>query len=495
MIGNDWILVVDQGTTSTRAIVFDSENRRRAVARRALTPVYPRPGEVEHDPEEIWRTARDCMREAVAACSADAARLAAVGIANQRETTLLWDRASGRAMHNAIVWQDRRTAARCEALAAAGHEADVARRTGLVIDPCFSATKLRWLLDRQPGTAAESLAFGTVDSFLLWRLTGGRAHATDATNAARTLLFDIHRLDWSESLLALFGIPRAVLPEVRDTAGRFGLCDPEILGRALPVAAMAGDQHAALVGQGCLAPGTMKCTYGTGAFAMANTGAAAPVSRHRLLTTVAWRLAGAPTYALEGAIFNAGAAVQWLRDGLGILDDPAHSELLARRAPASGVVMVPAFTGLGAPHWDADARGAIFGLTRGSGPADLARAALDSVCFQTADLIDAMRADGVAPESLRIDGGMARNRWFVQRLADTIGLPVERAAEPEATALGAAHLARLGAGLAGDLESLAGGWRPAARFEPGLEAAARGADRARWSDAVARVRGAGRRAE
>ncbi len=487
MTDDAWVLAVDQGTTSTRALVFDAAGRRRAAASRNLTQIYPEPGWVEHDPEEIWRTALECMREAYAACGGDAGRIAAVGIANQRETTLLWDRDTGRPVRNAIVWQDRRTAADCERLTAAGHGETVSRRTGLVLDPYFSATKLRWLLDSLPEARSGRLAFGTVDSFLLWRLTGGRAHATDATNAARTMLFDIRRLDWCDDLLELFGVPRVVLPEVRNTAGPFGACDADHLGRALPVAAMAGDQHAALVGQGCLAPGTMKCTYGTGAFAMANTGSQALASRHRLLSTLAWRLPSGPAYALEGAIFAAGAAAQWLRNGLGVLGDVAHSELLARRAAESGVVMVPAFAGLGAPHWDAEARGAIFGLTLDSGPADLARAALESVCFQTADLIAAMRADGAAPASLRIDGGMARNRWFGQRLADVIDLPVERSAETEATALGAACLARLGAGFTDNLAP-PGGWRAAERFESRLARDVREAELARWADAVARVR-------
>lgn len=492
MAADDWILVLDQGTTSTRALVFDGAGRRRAAAARPLRQIYPRPGWVEHDPEEIWRAAAGCMREAFEACGADGRRVAAVGIANQRETTLLWDRRTGAPLANAIVWQDRRAAAECARLADAGHGETVARLSGLVLDPYFSATKLRRLLDeRAAGRDPATLAFGTVDSFLLWRLTAGRVHATDATNAARTMLFDIRRLEWSEELLALFGVPRPVLPEVRPTAGAFGVCGAGVFGRALPVTAMAGDQHAALVGQGCLAPGAMKCTYGTGAFAMAHMGAAAPVSRRRLLATLAWRLESEAAYALEGAIFNAGSVVQWLRDGLGVLRCAAESAALAARAdPESAVTMVPAFTGLGAPHWDAGARGAIFGLTRGAGPAELARAALDSVCFQTADLVAAMRADGAAPESLRIDGGMARNRWFAQRLADILALPVARAGETEATALGAALLARLGAGLADGL-ALPGGWRPAERLTPRLDAPAREAALARWADAVARTRSGG----
>ncbi len=481
----DCVLVIDQGTTSTRVMVFDADGRRQAVTQRALTPIYPRPGWVEHDPEEIWQSVTLCLREACADTDM-ARRIAAVGITNQRETTLLWDRETGKALHNAIVWQDRRTARVCRSLVESGHGAAVAAVTGLVIDPYFSATKLRWLLDSVSDMPAERLAFGTVDSFLLWRLTGGRAHATDATNAARTLLFDIHRLAWSGPLLELFGIPRVILPEVRPTAHVFGECDAALFGHAAPVTAMAGDQHAALAGQACLAPGTMKCTYGTGAFAMVNTGASVLASQHGLLSTLAWQLGDTATYALEGSIFNAGTAVQWLRDGLGIIDSAAHTELLAQRRGGSKVIMVPAFTGLGAPHWDADARGAIFGLTRDSGPADLAAAALDAVCFQTADLISAMRADGAEPDSLRIDGGMAENRWFGQRLADILGLPVECGAETEATALGAAHLARLGAGLIGDL-SEAAVWRPAARYRPQLAAAVRTEQLARWSDAVARV--------
>ena len=489
MARDELTLVLDQGTTSTRAIVFDAQGRRRAAASRPVASVYPRPGWVEQNPEDIWRGAVECLREASAACGGDAARIAAIGIANQRETTLIWDRATGEPLRNAIVWQDRRTAALCDELAERGHGDAVSRIGGLVLDPYFSATKLRWLLDSLPPARRGEAAFGTVDSFLLWRLTGGRVHATDATNASRTALFDIRRLVWSDELLDLFGVPRAALPQVRDTAGLFGETERDLLGRAIPVTAMAGDQHAALVGQGCLAAGAMKCTYGTGAFAMAHTGAAARASRHRLLTTLGYKLADGPAYALEGAIFNAGAAVQWLRDGLRIIDESAHSAALAARAdPQSRVVMVPAFTGLGAPHWDPQARGAFFGLTRDTGPAELARAALDSVCFQTADLVDAMRADGAAPESLRIDGGMARNRWFRQRLADLLGLPVEVSAEPEATALGAAWLARLGAGLVDSLTPAAESWRAEARLEPRLHGAARESALALWKDAVSRVR-------
>lgn len=489
MTTEDWVLVVDQGTTSTRAIVFDPRNRIRASAARSLAPLYPRPGWIEQDPEEIWRTVVECVSEAWAACGADSRRIGAIGIANQRETTLVWDRVTGRPLCNAIVWQDRRTSKRCRELFEAGHGAAVAERTGLVIDPYFSATKLRWILDERPDAQPDALAFGTVDSFLLWRLTGGRVHATDATNAGRTMLFDIRRLAWSDALLDLFGVPRSILPEVRDTAGPFGRCEPRLFGRAVRITAMAGDQHAALVGQGCLAQAATKCTYGTGAFAMTNTGGDALASRQRLLTTLAWRLATGPVYALEGAIFNAGAAVQWLSDGLGLFDDAAHSELLAGRARETPVTMVPAFTGLGAPHWDADARGAVLGLTRDTGRADLARAALDSVCFQTADLLAAMQADGAPPPTaLRVDGGMTRNRWFGQRLADILDLAVERGAQTEATALGAAHLARLGAGMAADLAAAAGDWRPAERFEPRLAPAARTATLARWADAVARVR-------
>ena len=470
------LLALDQGTTSTRAILFDAAGAPLRTAQRELRQSYPADGWVEHDPEEIWQASVAVLREAAAG-----ERPAAIGIANQRETTLLWDRTSGACLHNAIVWQDRRTAPECDRLRAEGLERFVAERSGLVIDPYFSATKLAWLLDELPGARERSdLAFGTVDSFLAWRLTGGRLHATDATNASRTGLFDIHERAWSPDLLELFRVPEAVLPEVRGNADGFGVTD--VLGPPVPIAGMAGDQQAATLGQGCLEAGAIKSTYGTGCFLLAHTGERPVASGHRLLTTIALQLGGRTTYALEGAVFVAGAAVQWLRDGLGLFADAAATEALARRAGESGVIMVPAFVGLGAPWWDSEARGALFGLTRDTGPAELARAALEAAAHQTADLLDAAAADGLRPALLRIDGGMSGNDWFAQRLADIAGLAVERPAVTETTAWGAAVLAGLGAGVFSDPAEAA---RPAARrFEPAGDPAPA---RARWADAVART--------
>jgi glycerol kinase len=490
-----YILAIDQGTTSTRAMVFDAQGKSCAQAQRELQQHYPQPGWVEHDAEEIWQATLDTCRAALAELKLEARQVAAIGITNQRETTVLWERKSGRPIARAIVWQDRRTAQRCAELAAQGHGEAVGARTGLVIDPYFSATKIAWLLDNTPGArqAAErgELAFGTIDCFLLWRLTKGAVHATDATNAARTLVFDIHRQDWDDALLELFRVPRALLPEVRDNAADFGGTAPDLFGAPIAIAGMAGDQQAATIGQACFAPGMIKSTYGTGCFAVLNTGADALASKHRLLSTVAYRIAGKPTYAIEGSIFVAGAAVQWLRDGLKIIARADESDALARAAdPARRVYVVPAFTGLGAPYWDADARGAIFGLTRDVGRAELVRATLEAVCYQTRDLIDAMRADGAQPQSLRVDGGMVANDWFAQCLADTLGLPVERPRFIETTVLGAAALAGLGCGLYPSLEALAKHWQRDRLFEPKLDATQRDAAYAGWRDAVARTRSA-----
>ena len=488
-----YILAIDQGTTSTRAMLFDADGKPRHQAQRELRQHYPQPGWVEHDPEEIWQATLETCRAVLAESRLGPRDIAAIGITNQRETTLLWERRSGRPIARAIVWQDRRTAKRCAELVAARHGALVQARTGLVIDPYFSATKIEWLLDHVPGArdAAErgDLAFGTVDCFLLWRLSGGTVHATDATNAARTLLFDIHRQDWDDELLALFRVPRALLPEVCDNAGAFGGTAAELFGAPIAVAGMAGDQQAATIGQACFAPGMIKSTYGTGCFAVLNTSMDAVQSRHRLLTTLAYRLAGRATYAIEGSIFVAGAAVQWLRDGLGLIKTAGESDALARAAdPARRVYVVPAFTGLGAPYWDADARGAIFGLTRDVGRAELVRATLEAACYQTRDLVEAMRADGAAPASLRVDGGMVVNDWFTQCLADTLSMPVERPRFTETTVLGAAALAGLASGLYPSLEALAGRWQRDALFEPHRDAASREAGYAGWRDAVARVR-------
>jgi glycerol kinase len=488
------ILAIDQGTTSTRAMVFDAEGAPRGRAQLELAQSFPNPGWVEHDPEEIWSAVVATSRAVVAEAGLTAADIAGIGITNQRETTLLWERASGRPIAPAIVWQDRRTAALCERLTAAGHAATVQDKTGLVIDPYFSASKIAFLLDSVPGAREAArrgeLAFGTVDCFLLWRLTGGAVHATDATNASRTLLFDIHRQDWDDELLALFDIPREILPAVRDSAAEFGMTTADFLGRALPIAGIAGDQQAATIGQACFEPGAIKSTYGTGCFIVLNTGAEALRSRHRLLTTIAYRLAGVPTYALEGSIFVAGAAIQWLRDGLKLIANASESDGLARRAdPAQRVYLVPAFTGLGAPWWDTAARGTIVGLTRETGAAELVRAALEAAAFQTRDLLEAMAADGAArAATLRVDGGMVASDWTMQFLADMTGIVVERPVVTETTSLGAAYLAGLATGLYGSTEALALKWRREHRFEPLMGADERAERYAGWQDAVSRTR-------
>ncbi|HEV7258766.1 MAG TPA: glycerol kinase GlpK [Bosea sp. (in: a-proteobacteria)] len=503
------ILAIDQGTTSSRALVFDAGLNLLASAQREFAQHFPASGWVEHEPEDIWDSVLATCREAIAKARLDAGAIAAIGITNQRETTLVWDRVTGRAIHRAIVWQDRRTAARCAKLVAAGHEPLVASRTGLRIDPYFSATKIAWLLDNVPGARrraeAGELAFGTVDSFLLWRLTGGAVHATDATNASRSMIFDINRGAWDEELLALFDIPATLLPEVKDCAAFFGETVPELLGAAIPVRGIAGDQQAATIGQACFSPGMVKSTYGTGCFALLNTGDTPVASKHRLLSTIAYQLDGKRTYALEGSIFVAGAAVQWLRDGLGIISDASETGPLAQSAdPAQDVYLVPAFVGLGAPHWDAEARGAIFGLTRGSGPRELAKAALESVCYQTLDLIEAMHADWSQAESggsragsgsggqgarsvLRVDGGMVASDWTMQRLADLLDLPVDRPSLRETTALGAAYLAGLDAGLLPGPDRFADLWRLERRFTPAMAASERTRKIAGWHDSLRRT--------
>ncbi len=490
------LLALDQGTTSTRAILFGPDLAPRASAQEELPQRYPAPGLVEHDPEEIWRGALATMRGALGRGGVSARDLAGIGIANQRETAVLWERATGKAVHDAIVWQDRRTAEHCARLRAEGREALIAERAGLLADPYFSATKLAWLLDNVPGARVRAergeLAFGTVDSFLLWRLTGGRVHATDATNAARTALFDIRAGRWDPDLLRLFGVPEAVLPEVRDCAAEFGEAAPEVLGAPVPIRGMAGDQQAATMGQACFRPGMLKSTYGTGCFALLNTGAEPVPSRNRLLTTVAWQLGGERCYALEGAIFVAGAAVQWLRDSLGIIRTAAEAgELAARADPRQAVHLVPGFTGLGAPWWDAEARGAVFGLTREAGRAELARAALESVGFQTLDLLEAMRADWPASREtvLRVDGGMVASDWTMQFLADLLGAPVDRPVVAETTALGAAWLAGLQAGLLPQpgADGDAAHWRLDRRFEPAMPREEAARRHAAWRDAVRRT--------
>jgi len=486
------ILAIDQGTTSTRALVFDAAGRVRGGAQKELAQHYPQPGWVEHDAEEIWQATLATARRALVQATVGARDIAGIGITNQRETTVVWERESGKPIAHAIVWQDRRTAERCTALRAEGHGPAAQAKTGLVLDPYFSATKIEWLLDNVTGARERAergeLAFGTIDSFLLWRLTGGKVHATDATNASRTLLFDIHHQEWDEELLALFRVPRPMLPKVLDTAGEFGATSAELFGAAIPVLGIAGDQQAATVGQACFAPGMIKSTYGTGCFAMLNTGAEPVASRNRLLTTLAYRLSGHATYAIEGAIFIAGAAIQWLRDGLGLIRDAKESEALARAAdPARRVYLVPAFTGLGAPYWDAEARGALFGLTRDVGRAEIARAALDACCFQTRDLLEAMRADGASLRSLRADGGMVANDWLMQRLADIVGLPVERPRHIETTVRGVAALAGLAAGLYPSLDAIAAQWALDRAFEPRLGEDERQALYGGWQDAVRRT--------
>ncbi|MGC8524158.1 MAG: glycerol kinase GlpK [Acidibrevibacterium sp.] len=488
-----YLLALDQGTTSTRSILFRQDVSVAAVAQQEFPQHYPEPGWVEHDPEDLWRSAVATLREALAGVSVD--EIAALGIANQRETTILWSRKTGQAIAPAIVWQDRRTAERCAALRAQGLEPMIAKKTGLLLDPYFSGTKIAWLLDHVEGARARAtageLAFGTVDSFLIWRLTGGAVHATDATNAARTLLFDIHRGAWDEALCAAFDVPVSLLPEVRDSAGDFGTTTPDLFGRALPIRGVAGDQQAATVGQACFAPGMLKSTYGTGCFALLNTGDQPVASKNRLLTTIAYQLNGRRTYALEGAIFVAGASVQWLRDELGLLTAAAEAgELAAAADPAQDVYLVPAFVGLGAPHWDAGARGAIFGLTRGTTRKELARAALESVGYQTRELIEAMRADwpGAAQTVLRVDGGMTASDWTMQFLADILEAPVDRPKIMETTALGAAYLAGLAAGVLPAPETFARSWALDRRFTPNLAAAARERKWRGWRDAVARTR-------
>jgi glycerol kinase len=491
----DYLLAIDQGTTSTRSILFDAGLTPVAVAQRELTQIYPAPGWVEHDPEEIWAITVATARDAIATAGATPKDIAAIGITNQRETAIVWDRSSGKPIHNAIVWQDRRTAESCAALRRAGHEPAIMAKTGLVLDPYFSATKIAWILDHVDGARAAALAgrlaFGTVDSFLLWRLTDGRLHATDATNAARTLLLDIRHGTWDPELLDLFGVPGALLPEMRDSSGDFGSTMADLFGRAIPVRGVAGDQQAATVGQGCFTPGMMKATYGTGCFALLNTGPAPVASQNRLLSTIAYQLAGRRTYALEGAIFVAGATVQWLRDGLKGITHAAECDALAATAdPAEEVYLVPAFVGLGAPWWDAQARGAIFGLTRKSGVAELARAALEAVGYQTRDLAEAMRADWPAANAtavLRVDGGMTASDWTMQFLADVLNAPVDRGVVRETTALDAADRAGREVGLCPDLDGFAARWRRERRFTPTMDAATRARKCAGWRDAVSRT--------
>jgi glycerol kinase len=491
-----YVLAIDQGTTSTRAILFRTDTSIAAWAQREFPQHFPADGEVEHEPDDLWSSTLATCREALGKASAAARDVAAIGITNQRETTLLWDRATGRPVHRAIVWQDRRTADACARLQSAGQEAIFTAKTGLVLDPYFSGTKLAWLLDHvrdaRERAARGELAFGTVDSYLLWRLTGGQVHATDATNAARTLLYDIHAGRWDDELLSILNIPTSVLPDVRDSSAAFGTTDAELFNGAIPICGIAGDQQAALIGQACFAPGMVKATYGTGCFVLLNTGSRPATSRNKLVTTVAYQLNGMRSYALEGSIFIAGAAVQWLRDGLKIVKGAEETGALAQAAdPTQDVVLVPAFVGLGAPHWRPEARGALFGLTRASGPRELAQAALESVCFQTADLLAAMKADWRDARSglktLRVDGGMSNSDWTMQRLSDLLGSTVDRPRIKETTALGAAYLAGLQVGFFPEPDRFVEHWRLERRFEPQMDAALRARKMAAWATAVRRV--------
>ncbi|HWA31224.1 MAG TPA: glycerol kinase GlpK [Rhizomicrobium sp.] len=491
-----YILAIDQGTTSSRAILFDSAARPVAQHSIEIRQIYPANGWVEHDPEEIWQTTLACCRAVIKRIKMK--DLAAIGITNQRETAVIWDRKTGAHLHNAIVWQDRRTADRCRALKAAGWEGRVSNTTGLLLDPYFSGTKVEWMLDHLPGIRARAeqgeIAFGTVDSWLVYKLTGGQVHATDVTNASRTLFLNLKTLAWDDDMLRLLNVPRAVLPEVRSSADEYGETVADLFGRAIPIRGIAGDQQAAMFGQACFNAGDVKSTYGTGCFALVNTGGLVPSSKNRLLATSAYRAKDRTAYAIEGSIFIAGAVVQWLRDAVGVIRSAAEIEKLAQTAkPADGLYFVPAFTGLGAPYWDPDARGAILGLTRDMGAAEISRAALDSVCYQTRDLLEAMGRDMreaglTAPAALKVDGGMVANNWFCQRLADLTGLPVERPKVTETTALGAAYLAGLSAGLFKDFSDIAKGWALDRRFEPEMGRATRDALYDGWINAVARIR-------
>lgn len=487
------LLSIDQGTTSSRAILFSTEGQILAIRQKELTLHYPHNGWVEQNPRDIWNDTLWACRAVVD--DQHATKIAAIGITNQRETTILWDRTTGEPVYNAIVWQDRRTADLCAALKKQGHEATVTDKTGLLLDPYFSATKIAWLLDHVEGARVKAergdLAFGTIDCFLLWKLTGGKVHATDATNASRTMLFNIRTQQWDDELLALFNIPRAVLPEVRDNVAAFGETDPSLLGQSIAIGGMAGDQQAALIGQACFSKGMVKSTYGTGCFALMNSGETFHASRHRLLTTQAYRLQGRSTYAIEGSIFVAGAAVQWLRDGIHLFKQADESEALATSVPhTNGVYFVPAFTGLGAPYWNPHARGAIMGLTRESTAAHITRAALEAQAYQTLDLMDAMKADtGTMPDVIRADGGLVANRFVCQFIADMLDRPVDIPVVTETTALGAAFLAGLQAGLYQDLDDIADRWQLAQRYNADMPPEHRASLYKGWKSAIGSVVG------
>ncbi len=489
-----YILAIDQGTTSSRAIIFDHNTSPIAQAQQEFTQHFPKSGWVEHDPQEIWQTTIDTCKQAITKAGITARDIAAIGITNQRETTIVWDKTTGEPVYNAIVWQDRRTANTCTQLKSQGLEQTITNKTGLLLDPYFSGTKVAWILDNVEGARAKAehgdLLFGTVDSFLLWRLTGGKIHATDATNAARTMLYNIVTGQWDDELLSILNVPKSMLPQVKDSSADFGTTDPSLFGAAINIFGIAGDQQAATIGQACFEPGMMKSTYGTGCFAILNTGDEMVLSKNRLLTTIAYQLDGKPTYALEGSIFIAGAAVQWLRDGLKVIDDATQTGDMARQAdPEQDVYLVPAFTGLGAPYWDAECRGAIFGLTRGTGPNELARAALEAVCYQTRDLITAMKQDWPTDyqTTLRVDGGMVTSNWTMQFLADMINADVDRPQILETTALGAAYLAGLKAGLVPDIKTISQNWKLQRTFSSQMDTKTRARKYAGWKDAVSRT--------
>lgn len=494
MKNGEHILALDQGTTSSRAIVFDDKLRPIATGQYEFTQHFPQSGWVEHDAQEIWSTTRKAISTALADADLTPRQIAAIGITNQRETVVVWDRDTGEAIHRAIVWQDRRTAQTTDRLRDEGHEEEVITRTGLLLDPYFSASKLAWLLDNVEGARASAregrLAFGTIDTWLIWNLTDGKRHVTDATNAARTMLYNIHEGRWDDHMLDMWNIPASMMPEVMDCAAEFGMTSGETLGAAVPIRGVAGDQQAATVGQACFEKGMMKSTYGTGCFALLNTGDTAVRSQNRLLTTIGYQIGGKPTYAVEGSIFIAGAAVQWLRDGLGLIGSAGQTGGLAQDAdPHQNVYLVPAFTGLGAPYWDADARGALFGMTRNTGPKEIAKATLESVAYQTRDLFEAMKKDGAATDAtvLRVDGGMTASDWTMQALADQLQAPVDRPIVRETTALGAAYLAAMQSDIAGPPEDFAKSWQRDKQFTPQMDTETADRKYAGWRDAVRRT--------
>ena len=490
----NYVLSIDQGTTSSRAVLFDVNYNIKAIGQCEFSQFFPHPGWVEHDPEEIWTSTLECCNSAISQAKANPDQIGAIGITNQRETTIVWDKKTGKPIHNAIVWQDRRTADACQKLKDLGHESSISQKTGLLLDPYFSATKIAWILDNVPGVRekanAGELVFGTVDSYLLWHLTKGKVHATDATNASRTLLYNIHQGCWDDDLLALFDIPKTMLPNVRDSADDFGHTDNDIFGKTIPITSLIGDQQSALVGQACFEPGMVKSTFGTGCFTLLNTGKKAVRSNNKLLTTIAFQLNNTPTYALEGSIFIAGAAVQWLRDGLKIIDSVQQSEELALQADSEqAVYLVPAFVGLGAPYWDANCRGALFGLTRNTGAAEISKAALESVCYQSADLLTAMTDDWQDAHTsvIRVDGGMATSDWTMQRLSDILNVVIDRPHNLETTALGAAYLAGMQIGFYPSPEDFANTWKRQNRFVPDMSEELRQQKLSGWKDAIKRT--------